>query len=185
MFPLLPMFSRAQVRLALWVLAGLLLAVGVALACNAINDWMDGIEQRGYDRARAETTAAALVASEQARAREADMARSVAQLEERHRAIQSDMARAGASARAELDRLRGLLAAHNDPRPGRSAQDPAAAGRADAAAAAAVVAGECAAQLVEVAEATDAIAARLRSLQSWATVVAQSSCVTSMTASSD
>ncbi|MFO0315388.1 MAG: hypothetical protein ACK50S_00670 [bacterium] len=165
MLPVLPMFSRAQVRLAGYVLAGLLLIACVALAKQRFDAWVEGIDRAGYDRAKAEHVAEALRASDRARAVENDAAARVAQLEEQHRATQSDLARAAAGARAELDRLRNQLAAV---RPGDRgpAEDPAAAGRLDGSAAAAV-AGECASQLVEVAESADAVAERLRSLQTY------------------
>ena len=172
MFLPLPMFSRAQVRLAGYVLAGLLLIACAVLAKQRFDAWVDGIDRAGYDRAKAEHVAEALRASERARQVEADAAAKVAQLEERHRATQSDMARAAAGARAELDRLRDQLAAV---RPGdrAPAPAPAAAARPDGAAAAAV-AGECAGQLLQVAESADTVAERLRSLQTYVAQV----CVT-------
>lgn len=113
--------------------------------------------------------AAVQQATEQARQREQEAFRAREIVESNYREELARQARAAASARSELDRLRSTLAARD--RAERS--DPAAAGRTDGAATERDVLAACGAQLVGMASDADAIATRLSGLQHYVREVCQ------------
>lgn len=163
--------------------AVVLLAAAFGYVANQLKAERKEGYQTGYAKAQAEYRARALVESERAREQERQAAADIAKLEGEARARQKDHERVLGAARAELDRLRDMLA--NAGRPaasghnGATAASGAASGRRDDAPAAAVVAGQCAAELVALAEAADTVRLRLITLQAWVRKVPQH-CVASM-----
>lgn len=158
-------------RVAGWAVAALALAAAGAAAVWMLEARVDGAreagDKAGYARAQADYTARALAAEREARRIEHEAAQEIARLEADHAKRKRDFDRAAADARGELGRLRDLLAQAGAAAGGAPPTGPAAAGRCDGPAPATVVAGECASQLLAMAEAADAVRARLVTLQAY------------------
>ena len=144
---------------ARWLLyVGLLLALLVGYAA-----WERHTEARGYDHAQAEYTAAALKASEAARAKEKALTIANQGVD---RAYQAEKTRRAAAERLAADRLRDLeaaLATGSDTAPLGGADDPRGA-----------IIHQCTGALVGMDDYAQQLAAKVRALQAYASTV----CVT-------
>lgn len=163
-------------------LVGVLLAVLglVVLGLTKLEDFRQEADAAGYTRAQGEYQAQALAANAAIRATEQQAAARVAAIERANHAKQRDFEAAVAGAGRELDQLRaqlaGIAAAPGGAAPGHDAAP--APGR-DGGAAAAVVAGQCAGELIALAEAAEPVRRRLSTLQAYVLALG-SSCVPSM-----
>lgn len=147
-------------------LAPRLVALAALLLGLAAGCWK--LYHTGYQAGVLETQATyqaqALEAERQARATERAKVIAVNQVETRHAQTKQAAAAAAAAADSELERLRTLLAT---PTPQPTSPDPTAAARADDAARARIVVGQCAAALAEMAATADTLEARLSGLQDY------------------
>lgn len=123
----------------------------------------------GQKAVRAEYQAKQLAAEQAARAREQQLVAQRQKVEELYVQEKRKAATAAAGARAELDRLRGQLAAG-----GPAPADPATAPRADGASIESQLLGACATALVGVAEGADRLAAQVVGLQEYVRGVCRS-----------
>lgn len=119
------------------------------------------IDQGGYDRAQAEYTAIALKASEQARAKEAELSTKVQGVANAYQAEKKKRAADAVAAADALGLLKSALAAADE------RENSAAAGRVDADPRDGIVA-ECASALVEVDRVAQGLASQVTGLQGFA-----------------
>lgn len=134
----------------------------------------------GYNRAQAEYQARALAATAAIRATEQQAAARVAAIERANHAKQRDFEAAVAGAGRELDQLRAQLASiAAAPGGGAPGHDASPTPGRDGGAAAAVVAGECAGELIALAEAAEPVRRRLSALQDYVRALGPA-CVPSM-----
>jgi hypothetical protein len=157
--------SSLVLRMAVIVAAlALVLRAGWAVL-HALEGLHAAGDQAGYERAQGEHQARVLEVSELARETERKTAARVARIERDAHEKQIAQERDAAGARSELERLRGQLAQAAPA--GAGPGDPAAAAGRDGGAAVAIVAGECAAELLALAEAAEPVKRRLSALQAY------------------
>lgn len=170
-------------KLIAWLAGGwinwltMLLAVGGVLAALwfGFKHWEDALRAEGRAEVQAlwdaDTQARALLAAaanENTRVKEAQHAQDI---EAERKARERDGLLVGtvlADTRGQLERLRATSAAVTARAVQASASAAARPGADDAAEASGAVFGECAGQLVELAEQTEQLGVRLRGLQAWA-----------------
>lgn len=163
------------------LLAVLLIGAGLAaFALLQLENLRRASDAAGYTRAQGEYQAQALAAAAAVRLAEQQAAARVATIERASNAKQREFETAVAGADRELERLRaqlaGIAAAPGGAAPGHDAS--ATPGR-DGGAAAAVVAGECAGELIALAEAAEPVRRRLSTLQAYVQALGPT-CVPSM-----
>jgi hypothetical protein len=141
----------------------LLYAGFVAALCLGAWRFEAHIEQKGYDRAQAEYTAAALKASEAARVKEKELQAAVTTVEKRHAETKRRAAADAVAAGNELDLLRSALADRST-----GSQDTAAASRIDGPGGLERdLLGACAANLTNLASEADRLESKVVGLQDY------------------
>lgn len=101
--------SINPLALPLWIKAAAC-AAAVVIFLIVVNIWEHKIDKRGYDRAQAEYTKAALVASEASRKRERELVQQVEDAQNEHRKVETELLAAANAAQSERDRMRDDLA---------------------------------------------------------------------------
>jgi len=165
------------------VVAVLLIGVGLAaLGLTKLEDLRVSADAAGYARAQGEYQAQALAAAAAVRLAEQQAAARVATIERASNAKQREFETAVAGAGVELERLRAQLAGIAAAPGSAPGSDAASAPGRDGGAAAAVVAGQCAGELIALAEAAEPVKRRLSALQAYVLALGPS-CVPSMAGS--